>query len=287
MTKTAIVALLFGSLVANAQAAQPVHGNRLEEVESPAFQEEWREMAALQDGPGKQSLDYAFNSAWIPTIVSSPGQFGAYFKTKVGITNPTPKGYQILATLFNGNGLVKTGVFSIGAGQSIYWNDFLPEAMGYTGAGTINFSSWANAPGGAYGNLFIATSEVYTDSPAGKYKTVVVDGTTWSSCEPGYAAYNLGVTVSASERTNLGAFNTSQSSTNVISAEVFDANGVKVETVTFNLAPRSWAQKPLTVPVANGTIKWTVSAKYADLYAVTVNNQSNDGSMMPAIEYQP
>lgn len=287
MKTAAMVAVLFGSLVVSVYASEPVQGGRLEEVESPAFQEEWRETVALQDGPGKQSLDYAFNSAWIPTIVSSPGQFGAYFKTKVGITNPTAKSYQILATLFNGNGLVKTGVFSIGAGQSIYWNDFLPEAMNYTGAGSINFSSWANAPGGAYGNMFIATSEVYTDSPAGKYKTVVADGTTWSSCGPEYPAYNIGVTVSASERTNLGVFNTSQSSTNIISAEVFDTNGVKVETVTFNVAPRSWAQKPLTVPVVNGTIKWTVSAKYADLYAVTVNNQSNDGSMMPAIEYQP
>lgn len=44
----------------------------------------------------------------------------------------------------------------------------------------------------------------------------------------------------------------------------------------------TWNQKPLTVPVTNGTIKWKLLNGSAFLYAVTVDNQSNDGSLMAA-----
>ena len=238
-------------------------------------------LSALTQGPEKRGWAWAEPYFTIPVMTSAAGQFGAYFKTRVTLLNPTNRNFTINATLYGPIGRVKRISIPIKAGQTLVWNDFLAEAFTYTGAGGVFFDGWFSPPGGSIDNLFLVTAEVYTDSPNGRYKTVVGNGTEWYWVEANYKAYNFGVTVSAAERTNIGAFNHASEAITVI-AEVFNSNGQLVETVTFEMPKDTWNQKPLTVPVTNGTIKWKLLNGSAFLYAVTVDNQSNDGSLMAA-----
>jgi hypothetical protein len=238
-------------------------------------------ISALTQGPEKRGWAWAEPYFTIPVMTSAAGQYGAYFKTRVTLLNPTTRNFTINATLYGPIGRVKRVSIPIKAGQTLVWNDFLAEAFTYTGAGGVFFDGWFSPPGGSIDNQFLVTAEVYTDSPNGRYKTVVGNGTEWYWVETNYKAYNFGVTVSASERTNIGVFNHASEAIKVV-AEVFDSNGQLIETVNFDLAKDAWNQKPLTAQVTNGTIKWKVLNGSAFLYAVTVDNQSNDGSLMAA-----
>jgi hypothetical protein len=240
---------------------------------------------SLSAGPAKQDLvGVASATHMVPAMASAPGQFGAYFKTKVVITNATQFSYPIYATLYNNNGKVKRVSLQMQPNQTVCWDDFLSQAMGYTGAGAMYFDSWYAPPNGSYKYAYALTAEVYSESPGGRYKTVVSDGPEWIRQQGGNIPYNIGINVSATERTNIGALNFFSSKSLAVTAEVFDANGTLIETVQFNLRPAGWEQKALTVPVTNGTIRWKMPDD-AYLYAVTVDNTSNDGTMMPAVDY--
>ena len=261
-------------------------GPRLEEISVLLNLTSGSQALSTEQGPGRKSLALADASWVVPATASVQGQFGAHFKTKVVIFNPTASAFPIYATLYDGSGKVKTAVLQVGARSSVYWNDFLYEALGYTGAGAVWFDSSIAPPGGSPANKFIVTAEVYTDSPNGRYKTFVTNGKNWKQARPEYSLSNHGITVSATERTNIGVFNASTGVKNTVTAEIYSASGIKVDTVIFEMPPNTWEQRALTVPVVNGTIKWSVTSG-AYLYAVTVDNQSNDGSLNPAVEYFP
>ena len=228
-------------------------------------------------------------NVWVvPTMASAPGQFGAYFKTKVAVCNPTDRSYTIFVTLYNAEGKVKQVSLPMSPSQTKYWDDFLAEAFGYSGAGAVQFDSAFAPPGASPLNRFFVTAEVYTHSPNGKYKTVVANGIQWDRdmINPPRKSYNIGINVSAAQRTNLGAFNASDTQANTITAEVYDANGQKTETITFSLPPNGWSQKAVTVPVTNGKVVWS-NPLGAYMYAVTVDNQSNDGTLCAASVFVP
>ena len=165
--------------------------------------------------------------------------------------------------------------------------------------------------------FFSVTAETYTDSPGGRIKTMVVNGVPGQSplamgldflngileglagggadipdsdfpfgfpdlMPP--APANTGISVSETERTNLGVFNFTGAAVS-IQAEVMDTSGNLVEVVDFGMVPKwSWHQKAITGPVENGVVQWNVQdAAPVHLWAVTVDNRSNDGSFFPAI----
>jgi len=98
-------------------------------------------------------------------------------------------------------------------------------------------------------------------------------------------AYSIGITVDGDNRTNLGCFNTSFS-TNVISADLYDSANRLVTTIALTVGGGSWTQVGLPNSVSGGYIRWRpVSAAYC--YAVVVNNTSNDGTFIPAVNYVP
>jgi hypothetical protein len=263
--------------------SEVAEGGRLQEISS--FGDDEAVKVSLASGPDKHALSSVAQAYYtVPSMASAPGQFGAYFKTKVVITNDTNYAYPIYATLYNNNGLVKRVSIQMGAKKTVYWDDFLAQAMGYTGAGAVIFDSWYGPTGGSWNYIFLLTAEVYSESPGGKYKTVVSDGPEWVRQSKENIPYNIGINVNAQERTNIGVFNFRSSASLAVKAEVFDASGSLVETLQFSLGPRAWEQKPLTVPVTNGTVKWTL-ADAAYVYAVTVDNTSNDGTMMPAVDH--
>lgn len=267
-------------------ALAELQGPRLEEIAAPLGPAANLQALSAESGPGRKSLALA-NTSWvIPATASVQGQFGAHFKTKVVILNPTASAFPIYATLYNGSGKVKTAVLQVSARSTVCWNDFLSEALGYTGAGAVWFDSSVAPPGGSPTYKFIVTAEVYTDSPNGRYKTFVNNGKNWKQARPEYSLTNHGINVSVAERTNIGVFNASTAAKNTVTAEIYNASGIKVDTVTFEMLPNTWEQRAVAVPVVNGMIKWSVTGG-AYLYAVTVDNQSNDGSLTPAVEYFP
>ena len=130
----------------------------------------------------------------------------------------------------------------------------------------------------------MVTAEVVNDLGNGKFKTVVAAGPLLEPSYPELDNLSLGVNVDANSRTNLGVFNDSNES-NTIQAEVYNASGTFVTTVSFEgVGSRAWAQKGLTgVTVQGGYIRWKMQAP-AFCWAVVVDNKSNDGTFLPAAD---
>jgi hypothetical protein len=220
----------------------------------------------------------------IPVMTNAPGALGGVFKTKVVVLNPTISAFPVEVSLYGGNGFVAKTTINLSAGQVRNYENFLDEVFAYTGAGTVNFDS-LSLPGGNANFKFLVSAEVYIDGQFGRYKTVVSTGAPLDPVSPTANAYSIGITVDIQNRTNLGCFNTSFS-TNVISADVYDSANRLVTTVSMTVGGGSWTQVNLPNLVSGGYIRWRpVSAAYC--YAVVVNNQSNDGTFIPAINYVP
>ena len=226
----------------------------------------------------------AFPTVVIPVMANSPGIIpGTFFKTKVAIINPTKLAYPIQVTLYDGNGQAGQVTINMLPGQVRNYDNFLEQVFARSGAGSVVFNSGAGVPGGSAANDFIVSAEVFTDSPSGKYKTVVTSGALLDAVSNLSEAYSLGITVDASTRTNVGAFNDTESP-NVINADIFDAAGTLLSTVTLPLSARSWGQVGVPTNVTNGYIRWRTNG-LAYCYAVVVDNLSNDGTFVPGAEY--
>lgn len=226
----------------------------------------------------------AFPTVVVPVMANNPGLIpGTFFKTKVAIINPTQLAYPIQVTLYNGNGQAGQATINILPRQLRNYENFLEQIFGYSGAGSVVFNSGAGVPGGSALNDFIVSAEVFTDSPSGKYKTVVTSGGLLDAVSNLSEAFSLGIIVDGTTRTNIGAYNDSDS-TNVVNADVYNAAGTLLDTVTLTLPARSWAQTGVLINVTNGYIRWRASS-LAYCYAVVVDNRSNDGTFIPAAEY--
>jgi len=220
----------------------------------------------------------------IPVMTNAPGALGGVFKTKVVIFNPTVSSFPVEVSLYGTNGFVAKTTITLAAGQVRNYENFLAEVFSYTGAGTVNFDS-LSLPGGNASLKFLVSAEVYIDSPNGRFKTVVSTGAPLDPVSPTTSAYSIGITVDADSRTNLGCFNTSFS-TNVVNADVYDSANRLVTTIVLTIGGGSWTQVGLPNGVTGGYIRWRpVSAAYC--YAVVVNNTSNDGTFIPAVNYLP
>ena len=261
---------------------------------------------------------------WIvPTMANTGGRSGAFFKTRVVIHNHTSSSYFIHALLFGSEGFVGSTTIPLEPNASRIWDNFLGEVFDYSSNGAVVFYSFglddadqecanSNMPdvpilstNGDCGNsrFFSVTAEIYTDSPSGRYKTMVVNGVPSQTSLPIATApdllndfldiipipippppLNTGISVNEMERANLGVFNFTGAARS-IQAEVMDASGNLVEVVDFGMVPKwSWQQKAIVGPVNNGVVQWKVEeGGMVHLWAVVVDNQSNDGSFFPAI----
>ena len=138
----------------------------------------------------------AFPAAVVPVMANTPGVIpGTFFKTKVAIINPTQLAYPIQVTLYDGTGQVGQATINMLPGQIRNYDNFLEQIFGRSGAGSVVFNSGAGVPGGSAANDFIVSAEVFTDSPSGKYKTVVTSGALLDAVSNLSEAYSLGITV--------------------------------------------------------------------------------------------
>ena len=217
------------------------------------------------DGGGG-SLDL---TRWvIPTMANSPGRFGAYYRTKVILRN-FDSDLDLTIRLYGPGGPVAWRHRSIKANYYPTWNNFLEEIFDYQGTGAVEFSG--TAP-------FTVSAEVYTTSSQGKYTTVVHNGpaplTPYS-----LRAESVGVvTVDGSTRTNAGVFNNSNQNQTVTARVYYTASDDPDQTITFSLPPKGWAQKSVSARGEGGYILWRIPRE-AYLWVVSVDNQSNDGTL--------
>jgi hypothetical protein len=237
-----------------------------------------------QAAPGGSLTPKAVSASttWvIPSASNSSGAYGAYFKTHLILFNPTTLSYNVNASLYNELGPVRTVVLPVTSLQNASWDDFLGTVFNYTGAGTLILDS---STGGNTSAVFLVTAEVYSDSTSGgRYKTVVASGSAIDPISSSNPAYNIGISVNSTTRTNIGCFNT-QTISVTVAADILNSDGTVLQTINLTLPPRSWTQVSLTTTVDNGIVAWHPNGTiYA--YAVVVDNTSNDGSYFVAAEY--
>ncbi len=67
------------------------------------------------------------DSAVIPVAANNAGRFGAHFKTRVVIFNPTDRAYSINAILFDGTGRASEKEISMGVNVYRVWDNFLVD----------------------------------------------------------------------------------------------------------------------------------------------------------------
>ena len=224
----------------------------------------------LASDPGGGGEDPDLTRWVIPTMANSPGRFGAFYRTKVILTN-FDSDLDLVVRLYGPNGFVNRRSYSMEANHYRVWGNFLSDFFDYRGAGAVEFSG--NAP-------FAVSAEVYTTSSQGKYTTVVHNGPAPLTPYLSRAASVGVVTVDGATRTNAGVFNNSNRS-QTVTANVYypDSDSEDPDqTLTFSLPPKGWAQKTVTAKGEGGYIFWRIPRE-AYLWVVSVDNGSNDGTL--------
>ena len=206
----------------------------------------------------------------IPTMANSPGRHGAYYRTKVILSN-FDSDLDLTIRLYGPGGALAWRHRSIEANYYRTWNNFLEEVFDYRGTGAVEFSG--NAP-------FTVSAEVYTTSSQGKYTTVVHNGPAPLTPYLSLAASVGVVAVDGATRTNAGVFNNSNRSQTVTARVYYPDSDSEdpEETLTFSLPPKGWAQKTVTARGEGGYIYWRIPRE-AYLWVVSVDNRSNDGTL--------
>ena len=259
-------------------------GGELQKLELTRAIDDESKRQAIANLPKRKS-DFAYPIWTVPTMANGQGLFGAFFKTRLAMFNPTTLSFVVAARLFNQTGLVDTRQIDLPANSFKVWDDFLGTAFGYSGAGGVEFDSWLIPVGGMETFEFFVTAEVYADSPNGRFKTVVLNGIQPQTLTGLRRATSIGLNVNANERTNLGVLNDASATANV-RAEVYNSTGQLVETLIFTIPPKGWAQQPVTASITDGRVEWkTDNLIYA--FSVSVDNRSNDGSLNYPTYYAP
>lgn len=229
----------------------------------------------------RTSLGFASDEQTIPVMANTTGFGGAKFQTYVTLLNPTASSFAVEATLHDAAGATKTATINLAAGELQTYDNFLDAVFHATGGGAVTFRA-PESKGGTHNNRFIVTADIWTAS-GGKYSTPVPAAEFAGTSSPSFSA---GVTVDAQTRTNVGCFNQSDAA-NRVRARVLDRTGHQtLGTVDLNLAANGWGQTPVNAIVAGGYIEF-VPEDAAVCYAVVVDNGTNDGRFVPAVEYRP
>ena len=227
-----------------------------------------------------------------PSAANTPGLYGATFRTRMVLTNPTGLAISVTAELTTDKGGGVTRTIALGASESRTYENFLEEVFGATGGGgVILWESTSSRP-------FYAVGEVWAENAGGRFTTPLVGMSAddrvvnLANHETGFST-STGLRVNASNRANLGCTNADATPV-VIRADIYNETSVGVDSpaarVTLNVPANGWVQS--AVPVSGEKTRilfWQLSAGglYGSYcYGVNVNNTSNDGTVVPAF-YAP
>ena len=207
----------------------------------------------------------------IPTSANLPGRYGGVYKTKVILSHPNRDvEVEVKASLYGKKGLVAQETLSLKPNAYYTYGNFLGTVFGHRGAGAIELK--AEKP------FHVVSVEVYIESDAGKFTTVVSNRPEPVRPYSSTIAFSYGVTVDQYTRTNLGVFNSSNRSQTVIASVYSGEKGDEPEEITFKLQPKAWSQKTISKQVDNGYIFWRIPRE-AYPWVVVVDNDSNDGTL--------
>lgn len=224
-----------------------------------------------------------------PSSANVAGQFGAYYKTRMVLYNPNPQPITIVSSLSTPAGSSQLVNISIPAFTILRSDNFLADQFSYVGGAGINLIESTQSMS------FIAVAAVYTDSANGRFYTpltglftddeVVVPGSSVSVV--------VGLQADSSNRANYGCSSASSSATQVRADFQAFTGGASSGTATtyINLPAYGWSQ--VGVPVQGDDIiaQFTLVSGAPGLgvycYGVNVNNQSNDGTAIPARTWPP
>ena len=206
----------------------------------------------------------------IPTTANVAGRFGGIFKTNLTLANLGEEDIEVTAKLYGTNGLVKQEIISLTAITYSTWNNILGALFGYRGAGAVVLT--AEKP------FQVASVEVFIDTSSGRNTTVVLNQPTPLLLYTG-SAISFGVNVNDDKRTNIGVFNSS-SRRQTVTARVHsgERGADPVQVIRFDLPAKGYSQKTISARVENGFISWQIPGE-AYLYVVSVDNNSNDGTL--------
>jgi hypothetical protein len=227
-----------------------------------------------------RALGFASDTQTVPVMANTPGFGGTSFQTYVAILNPTAATFAVNVSLYDAAGVKHDASITLMPGEQKTYTNFLDAVFHYTGGGAVTFQS-PESTGGQHNNRFIVEAEIRTAGTA--------YGTTVPALEfagSSSRAFSAGITVDSGKRTNVGCFNQSGFA-NRVKATILDSSGhLTIGSVDLILAPNAWGQTGLGSIVSNGYVQFDPSDS-AVCYAVVVDNSTNDGRFIPAVEYTP
>lgn len=216
----------------------------------------------------------------LPTAANNPGQFGSFFRTRVSIVNVTNRTYTIYATLYRSGGGSLVRQISMASRQARNYDNFLQDVFSYSGAGGIDLDAVLAPPGGSDLNRFAVFAEVYTDGPNGVYKTVVNVSDLSEGLSLTDTSITPGIFVGGDSRTNIGCLNTAATQA-IVNVDVYSNSGGLLTTHFLTVPASGWAQNGILQDVSGGYLIWRLQFGVSpNCFAVVVDNQSNDGSLI-------
>lgn len=230
---------------------------------------------------------YAFGSS-----ANAPGQFNAYFKTRLVLTNPNLVSLSVIAQLSTPAGPSQAKIIVLAPAETRVYENFLDDVFGYVGAAGIGLIE------STLTRYFVAVGEVYAENANGRFSTPLLglftDDRVVRSTESGFSLVS-GLRVNSTNRANMGCTNMDSESVSV-RADVYGPGsslGSPSSSVTLDLV--GFGFKQVAVPIQGDPINvlFVVTSGGGSLgaycYGVNVNNQSNDGTWVPAgyIPYVP
>lgn len=238
---------------------------------------------ALGEGAAKgpRLAGFASDLQTVPVMTNASGLQGATFETHVAIMNPTASAYSVTVTLNDATGAKRTATIPLAAGELKTYSNFLGSVFQLQGTGAVTLSA-PESTGGTHNNRFILSVEVHTVGAGGWFGTAVPALEFAGTSSPSFAA---GIFVDAQTRTNVGCYNQSAAA-NTIKVRVYNGAGAQIGTFDMALAANAWGQAGVPQSVTGGYVRFEPQDN-AVCYAVVVNNQTNDGRFIQAVEYAP
>jgi hypothetical protein len=235
---------------------------------------------------GLVSASYVF-----PSAANAQGSFGAFYRTRLVLTNPTGSAISIVASLNTPSGSGGIQTIPLAAGETRVFGNFLQDVFAYTGGGGFSLAESTDS------RPFYAVGEVYADAGNGRFSTALVAMSAddrvvnLANLETGFSLA-AGLVVDASNRVNFGCANMDATAV-AVRADIYSESSTgdnPAAKVTLNLKANGWEQQSVTVSGQKVKILfWQLSAgglHGSYCYGVNVNNQSSDGTSVPAL-YAP
>ena len=244
---------------------------------------------SASEPPARAPRGLVAASYFFPSAANAQGAFGVTFKTRLVLSNPGASPISVVASLNTllGSGGIQT--IALAAGETRVFGNFLQDVFAYTGGGGFSLAESTNS------KPFYAVGEVYADAGNGRFGTPLVGMSpddrvvNLANGETGFSA-STGLVVDGSNRVNFGCANMDGTAV-AVRADIYNDTGADpASRVTLNLQGHGWEQQAVAVTGQKIRILfWQLSSgglSGSYCYGVNVNNQSGDGTSIPAL-YAP